>query len=72
MEKGITVKIGDYVEFPYRDNPSLQLIGYVEKILLNTIIVDISEIIQANAYENIDMRQVVKHGCYRKMRYGIS
>ncbi|MCU4937249.1 DUF2187 domain-containing protein, partial [Bacillus cereus] len=43
MQKTIsvpTIKIGDYVQFSDRKNPSLKLNGYVVNILTNTIIVD--------------------------------
>lgn len=71
MEKTIsvsTIKIGDYVQFPHRKNPSLKLTGYVVNILTNTIIVDISETIQNKGYKEIDVRHVVKHGQYKKVR----
>ncbi|EEL58499.1 Methylthioribose kinase [Bacillus cereus Rock4-18] len=45
-EKIITVKPGDNVQFPYRDNPSLKLAGYVVNILTNTIVVDILEMLK--------------------------
>ncbi|MGG5737288.1 DUF2187 domain-containing protein [Bacillus cereus group sp. IBL03679] len=67
MGKIITVKRGEYVQFPYRDNPSLKLTGYVVNILTNTIIVEVSEMLQTQENELIDIRQVVKHGCYKKV-----
>lgn len=71
MEKTIsvpTIKIGDYVKFPHRKNPSLKLYGYVVNILTNTIIVDVSETIQTEGYKELDVRHVVKHGRYKKIR----
>ncbi|WP_114556613.1 DUF2187 family protein [Bacillus sp. PF5] len=71
MEKTIsvpTIKIGDYVQFSNRKNPSLKLNGYVVNILTNTIIVDVSETIQNKGYKELDDRHVVKHGRYRKIR----
>ncbi|PEF61164.1 DUF2187 family protein [Bacillus cereus] len=64
MEHKTKVTIGDYVQFSYRKNPDLQLIGYVASVLQNTIVVDITEIM---GIEVDDVRQVVKHGCYNKV-----
>lgn len=61
------IKVGSYVQFPYRKNDSLKLTGYVVSILENTIIVDISEMILSEKYKDIDTRQVVKHGRYEKI-----
>ncbi|MBC6972699.1 MULTISPECIES: DUF2187 family protein [Bacillus] len=71
MEKTIsvpTIKIGDFVQFPHRKNPSIKLTGYVVNILTNTIIVDISEMLKTKKYKEIDTRHVVKHGRYKKVR----
>lgn len=57
---------GDLVRFTYRDNSKLKLQGYVVSVLTNTIVVDISEDILNNGYEEIESRQVVKHGHYNK------
>ncbi|MGQ3740585.1 DUF2187 domain-containing protein [Bacillus sp. Fil] len=62
------IKIGSYVKFLYRKNDSLELTGYIVNMLENTIIVDISEMILSKKYKNIDTRQVVKHGQYKKVR----
>ncbi|WP_179955662.1 hypothetical protein [Bacillus sp. AY18-3] len=35
----------------YRDNPSIQLIGYVISVLQNTIVVDISETMKLHNIE---------------------
>ncbi|ANN35638.1 DUF2187 domain-containing protein [[Bacillus thuringiensis] serovar konkukian] len=64
MEHKTKVTIGDYVQFSYRKNPNLQLIGYVVSVLQNTIVVDITEIM---GIEVDDVRQVVKHGYYNKV-----
>ncbi|MDR4174166.1 DUF2187 domain-containing protein [Bacillus cereus] len=64
MEYKTKVTIGDYVQFSYRKNPNLQLIGYVVSVLQNTIVVDITEIM---GIEVDDVRQVVKHGYYNKV-----
>ncbi|MDA2384302.1 DUF2187 domain-containing protein [Bacillus cereus] len=66
MEYKTKVMIGDYVQFLYRKNPNLQLIGYVVSVLQNTIVVDITEVM---GIEVDDVRQVVKHGCYNKVVY---
>lgn len=63
-----SIKIGDYVQFPYRKDPSLKLTGYVVNVLTNSIIVDVSEMIQIERYKEIDIRHVVKHGRYKKVR----
>ncbi|PED69297.1 DUF2187 family protein [Bacillus pseudomycoides] len=71
MEKTIsvpTIKIGDFVQFPHRKNPSIKLTGYVVNILTNTIIVDISEMLKTKKYKEIDTRHVVKHGRCKKVR----
>ncbi|MCU5002951.1 MULTISPECIES: DUF2187 family protein [Bacillus] len=57
---------GDLVRFTYRDNSKLKLQGYVVSVLTNTIVVDISEDILNKGYEEIESRQVVKHGHYNK------
>lgn len=67
MENEITVKRGQYVQFPYRKNPSVQLVGYVVNVLKNTIVVDISEIPGIEESEIDDVRQVVKHGGYNNV-----
>ncbi|MBU5219891.1 DUF2187 family protein [Bacillus albus] len=64
MEYKTKVMIGDYVQFLYRKNSNLQLIGYVVSVLQNTIVVDITELM---GIEVDDVRQVVKHGCYNKV-----
>ncbi|KIQ76952.1 hypothetical protein RW25_30015 [Bacillus sp. L_1B0_8] len=56
--------IGDYVEFSYRTNPDLQLIGFVVNVLQKTIVVDIT---QRMDIEVDDIRQVVKYGYYNKV-----
>ncbi|OUC03342.1 DUF2187 domain-containing protein [Bacillus thuringiensis serovar medellin] len=66
METQNNVTIGSFVQFPYRNNSSLQLTGYVVNILENTIVVDIAEIAETHAID--ETRQVVKHGCYHKMK----
>ncbi|MDZ5480010.1 DUF2187 domain-containing protein [Bacillus thuringiensis] len=64
MEHKTKVTIGDYVQFSYRKNLDLQLIGYVVSVLKNTIVVDTAEIMR---FEVDDVRQVVKHGYYNKV-----
>ncbi|AQY39105.1 DUF2187 family protein [Bacillus thuringiensis] len=64
MEHETKVTMGDYVQFSYRKNPNLQLTGYVISVLQNTIVVDITELMEV---EIDDVRQVVKHGCYNKV-----
>lgn len=64
MEYETKVTIGDYVQFSYRKNPNLKLTGYVINVLQNTIVVDLTDIMEI---EVDDVRQVVKHGCYNKV-----
>ncbi|MEK4504178.1 DUF2187 family protein [Bacillus sp. FSL R12-0069] len=57
------INVGDYVTFPYRHNPSLQVTGYIVTVLEHTSIVDISEM--DSFFElGIDGRQVVRHEQY--------
>ncbi|QDZ77273.1 DUF2187 family protein [Bacillus cereus] len=57
------IKVGAYVTFSYRHNPSLQLTGYIVRVLEHTSIVDISEM--ESFFElGIDGRQVVRHEQY--------
>lgn len=64
MHHNTKVKLGDYVQFSYRKNPNLQLTGFVVNVLQNTIVVDITEMMDI---EVDDVRQVVKHGYYNKV-----
>ncbi|WP_440603382.1 DUF2187 family protein [Bacillus sp. GB_SG_008] len=67
MEKMNKVNIGDYVQFSYRDNPSLKLTGYVVNVLINTVVVDVSEMLKNEEHQDIEARQVVKHDQYKKI-----
>ncbi|AHA75718.1 MULTISPECIES: DUF2187 family protein [Bacillus] len=58
------IKTGDYVTFPYRHNPSLQLTGYIVTVLEHTSIVDISAM-ESFFQLGIDGRQVVRHEQYK-------
>ena len=64
MDHNTKVTLGDYVQFSYRKNPNLQLTGFVVNVLQNTIVVDITEVMD---FEVDDVRQVVKHGYYDKV-----
>ncbi|NIL29323.1 DUF2187 domain-containing protein [Bacillus thuringiensis] len=64
MEHKTKITIGGYVQFSYRKNPNLKLIGYVVSVLQNTIVVEITEIMGIGVD---DVRQVVKHGYYNKV-----
>ncbi|PEJ57427.1 hypothetical protein CN685_29215 [Bacillus wiedmannii] len=59
------IKVGDYVTFPYRHNPSLQLTGYIVTVLEHTSIVDISEM-ESFFQLGIDGRQVGRHEQYKQ------
>ncbi|CAM4186221.1 methyltransferase [Bacillus manliponensis] len=50
-------QIGDSVQFPYRHNPSMKLVGSVVSILTNTIVVDTSDTLDQS---HIEARQLVK------------
>ncbi|OUB25921.1 DUF2187 domain-containing protein [Bacillus thuringiensis serovar yunnanensis] len=66
-----TINIGDNVKFPYRKDNALQLSGRVVKVLENTIIVDITELLQINGKINeIEDRQLVKNGIYQRVNKG--
>ncbi|MBE7106600.1 DUF2187 domain-containing protein [Bacillus cereus] len=60
------IKKGDLVRFTYRGDSKLKFQGYVVSVLTNTIVVDISEDILNRGCEEIEFRQVVKHGHYKK------
>ncbi|PEA92174.1 DUF2187 domain-containing protein [Bacillus cereus] len=64
MKHNKEVTLGDYVQFSYRKNPNLQLMGFVVNVLQNTIVVDIAERMDIQVD---DFRQVVKHGYYNKV-----
>lgn len=64
MNQITKVSVGEYVQFAYRKNSSLQLTGYVVSVLQNTIVVDVSEMV---GIEVDDVRQVVKHGSYNNV-----
>ncbi|PDZ06657.1 DUF2187 domain-containing protein [Bacillus cereus] len=64
MDHNTKVTLGDYVQFSYRKNPNLQLTGFVVNVLQNTIVVDITEVMD---FEVDDVRQVVKHDYYDKI-----
>ncbi|MGY1423595.1 DUF2187 family protein [Bacillus cereus] len=64
MNHNTKVKLGDYVQFSYRKNLNLQLTGFVVNVLQNTIVVDVTEMMDI---EVDDVRQVVKHGYYNKV-----
>lgn len=42
-KKSVNVKIGDPVQFHYRHDSSVTLIGSVVNVLTNTIVVDVSD-----------------------------
>jgi len=62
------INVGDYVTFPYRQNPSLQLTGYIVTVLEHTSIVDISEM-ESFFQLGIDGRQVVRHEQYKQVPF---
>jgi uncharacterized protein YkvS len=62
------INVGDYVTFPYRHNPSLQVTGYIVKVLEHTSIVDISEM-ESFFQWGIDGRQVVRHEQYKQVPF---
>ncbi|AIY73655.1 hypothetical protein NT98_3142 [Bacillus cereus] len=66
MKHNKDVTLGDYVQFSYRKNTNLQLMGFIVNILQNTIVVDIAERMNIEVDGVDDVRQVVKHGYYNK------
>ncbi|EOP96723.1 hypothetical protein [Bacillus cereus] len=64
MKHNKEVTLWDYVQFSYRKNHNLKLMGFVVNVLQNTIVVDIAERMDI---EVDDFRQVVKHGYYNKV-----
>ena len=54
--------------FPYRHDPSLQVTGYIVKVLEHTSIVDISEM-ESFFQLGIDGRQVVRHEQYKPVPF---
>ncbi|PGZ57372.1 DUF2187 domain-containing protein [Bacillus cereus] len=62
------IRIGDYVQFLYRKDSSVKLNGCVVSILNNTIVVDVTEMIKLEEYGVEEMKHVVKHGCYNKIK----
>ncbi|MBY7115247.1 methyltransferase [Bacillus sp. 17RED48] len=57
-KKSVNVKIGDSVQFSYRHDSSVTLIGSVVNVLTNTIIVDVSD--SLNKIPGLENRQLVK------------
>ncbi|EJR92905.1 hypothetical protein [Bacillus mycoides] len=64
-KKSVNVKIGDYVQFRYRYDSSVTLIGLVVNVLTNTIIVDVSD--SSNKIPGLENRQLVKLGQFKKI-----
>ncbi|MBK5424280.1 methyltransferase [Bacillus sp. TH22] len=63
-KKSVNVKIGDSVQFRYRHDSSVILIGSVVNVLTNTIIVDVSD--SSNKIPGLENRQLVKLGQFKK------
>ncbi|EOO12594.1 MULTISPECIES: hypothetical protein [Bacillus cereus group] len=63
-KKSVNVKIGDSVQFRYRHDSSVTLIGSVVNVLTNTIIVDVSD--SSNKIPGLENRQLVKLGQFKK------
>lgn len=64
-KKSVNVKIGDSVQFSYRHDSSVILIGSVVNVLTNTIIVDVSD--YSNKIPGLENRQLVKLGQFKKI-----
>ncbi|MGN4669211.1 DUF2187 family protein [Bacillus cereus group sp. MYBK234-1] len=62
------INVGDYVTFSYRHNLSLQVTGYIVKILEHTSMVDISEM-ESFFQLGIDGRQVFRHEQYKPVPF---
>ncbi len=63
-KKSVNVKIGDSVQFRYRHDSSVTLIGSVVNVLTNTIIEDVSD--SSNKIPGLENRQLVKLGQFKK------
>ncbi|MDA2639011.1 DUF2187 family protein [Bacillus cereus] len=61
-----TINVGDYITFPYRHNPPLQVTGYIVKVLEHTSIVDIYEM-ESFFQLGINGRQVIRHEQYKQI-----
>ncbi|MEK4503684.1 MULTISPECIES: DUF2187 family protein [Bacillus] len=62
------INIGRVCNIPYRHDPSLQVTGYIVKVLEHTSIVDISEM-KSFFQLGIDGRQVVRHEQYKTVPF---
>lgn len=60
------IEIGDTVQFRYRHDSSMMLVGTVVNVLTNTIVVDVSDI--SHQIPGLENRQLVKRGCYKKIK----
>lgn len=65
-KKSVNVKIGDFVQFRYRHNNSEILTGSVVNVLVNTIVVDVSD--SPNKTPGLEDRQLVKFGQFKKIQ----
>ncbi|MEH7052590.1 methyltransferase [Bacillus pseudomycoides] len=65
-KKSVNVKIGDSVQFRYRHDTSVILIGSVVNVLTNTIVVDVSD--SQKRITGLEDRQLVKFGQFKKTR----
>ncbi|HDR7494151.1 TPA: methyltransferase [Bacillus cereus] len=65
-KKSVNVKIGDSVQFRYRHDSSVTLIGSVVNVLTNTIVVDVPN--SQNKIPGLEDRQLVKLGQFKKIR----
>ncbi|MEK4503747.1 methyltransferase [Bacillus sp. FSL R12-0069] len=65
-KKSVNLKIGDSVQFRYRHDSSVILIGSVVNVLTNTIVVDVSD--SPNKIPGLEDRQLVKLGQFKRIR----
>ncbi|PJN59426.1 methyltransferase [Bacillus mycoides] len=62
----VNIKIGDSVQFRYRHDTSIILIGSVVNVLTHTIVVDVSD--SQNKITGLKDRQLVKFGQFKKIQ----
>ncbi|WIY62899.1 methyltransferase [Bacillus arachidis] len=65
-KQSINIGIGDVVQFRYRHDSSIILVGTVANVLTNTIVVDVSDM--SHQIPGFETRQLVKRGCYKKIQ----
>lgn len=68
-KKSVHIKIGDSVQFRYRHDFSVILMGSVVNVLTNTIVVDVSD--SSKEIPGLENRQLVKLEQFKKFENNI-